>query len=122
MADEMTPLELVRVNITDLDSQKYLFTDQQLLAWLQLHNGSVLRTSAQALRTIAVSELLMGKVIRTQDLQTSSDRLARELNAIADRYEDQADKQEEDEDESSSLAILSFGSNRRGAEGEEARW
>ena len=49
------------------------------------------RTVAAALRTIAASEVLVSKKIRTQDLQTDGPAVAAELRALAREWDAKAD-------------------------------
>lgn len=83
--DYSLPLGKVRLLILDnapLEAD-WLFTDAQLDAFLELNGESVYATAATALRTIALSELLLQKKIRTQDLQTDGPAVAAELRAQA---------------------------------------
>jgi len=87
---ELTDVEIVRLNIADLGDPP-LFTDDQLNAWLSQYGGSVNRATYRALITIATSEVLLGKKIRTQDLQTDGPAVAAELRALASTYKAEAD-------------------------------
>ena len=84
---------------------EYLFSDVHIDALLASARGRVggkgrvLRAAALGLRAIAVSEGLISKVIKTEDLQTDCAKLATALLAGAKGLEDQADKDEEDEDD-----------------------
>jgi hypothetical protein len=77
-------VDMVRLLIADTttDPATRLFRDDQLDALLGLE-GNVKLAAAQALDTIAVSEVLISKVIRTQDLQTDGAKVAAELRARA---------------------------------------
>jgi hypothetical protein len=90
---ELSDVELVRLNITDLGDAP-LFTDEQLGAWLARYGGSVNRATYRALITIATSEVLLGKKIRTQDLSTDGPAVAAELRALAATYKAEADDEE----------------------------
>jgi hypothetical protein len=92
--DYRLPLGKVRLLITDVapDPADWLFTDDQLDAFLELNDGSVLRTAAQALVVIATSENLLGKKIRTQSgTSTDGPAVSAELRALAGTYEARAD-------------------------------
>lgn len=83
----------VRLYITDIsdDPAKRLFTDAQLTVFLNRNGDNVYRAAAQALRVIAASEVLIGKVIKTQ-AGTSSDgaKVSAELRALAAEYDTRA--------------------------------
>ena len=86
---EPTPEAQVRLLIADNGAEQ-LFTDEQLSTFLAITEGSVYRASAHALRAIAVSEVLISKKIRTQDLSTDGPAVAAELRALAKEFEDRA--------------------------------
>lgn len=105
----MSDVELVRLNITDLatDPAQRLFTDDQLQGWLDANNGSVNRATYRALITIAASEVLVSKKIRTQDLTTDGPAVSAELRALAATYK--ADADAEDEADGSFFEVIPFG-------------
>lgn len=84
---------------------EYLFSDSHIDALLATARGRaggkarIYRAAALGLRAIAVSEGLIAKVIKTEDLQTDGAKLATALLAGAKGLDDQADKDEEDEDD-----------------------
>lgn len=84
---------------------EYLFSDAHLDAFLAVASGRnggrarILRAAAMGLRAIAVSEGLIAKVVKTEDLQTDGAKLAAALLRGADGLDKQADKAEEEEDE-----------------------
>lgn len=80
--DPATNIGMVRTLATDLDEAAPLFTDAQIQAFLDLE-GSVRLAAALALETIAVSEALVSKKIRTLDLQTDGPAVAKELRERA---------------------------------------
>ena len=91
--DYTLPLGKVRLLITDTSDvvADRLFNDDQLDAFLELGDGNVHRTAAQALRVIAASEVLVGKVIRTQaGTSTDGAKVSAELRALAAEYDTQA--------------------------------
>lgn len=81
--DDPDPIDTVRLLIADVDPARQLITDMQLEAFLSLNNGNVRCAAAEALETIATSEVLVSKVIRTQDLQTNGAAVAAELRSRA---------------------------------------
>lgn len=110
---------LVRLNISDLDPDNPILTDEQIESLLDNFDGSINRASARALRIIAASEVLIGKVIRTQDLSTDGRAVAYALRELARDYE--RDAEEEEADAEGALHLISFGSSRRPREAEEWR-
>lgn len=81
--DPTQPVGLVRLLVTDVDESSPLFTDAQINGLLSLVGGRVRLAAAEALDTIATSEVLVSKVIKTQDLQTDGSKVAAELRARA---------------------------------------
>ena len=77
-----TDIGLVRLLITDVGPVTFLFADDEITAFLTLEGGTK-RAAALALETIAVSEALVGKRIRTLDLQTDGPAVAKELRERA---------------------------------------
>ena len=77
-------VEQVRALTADLDPENYLLSDAQLQGFITLYQGNIKRAAARALRTVAASEVLVGKKIRTQDLQTDGPAVSAELRALAD--------------------------------------
>lgn len=91
--DYGTPAGQVRLYITDTDDTpaNRLFTDAQLTVFLNRNADNVYRAAAQALRVIAASEVLVGKVIRTQaGTSTDGAKVSAELRALAAEYDNQA--------------------------------
>jgi hypothetical protein len=91
--DYSTPAGKVRLYITDTDDTpaNRLFTDAQLTVFLNMNGDNVYRASAQALRVIAASEVMVGKVIRTQaGTSTDGAKVSAELRALAAEYDAQA--------------------------------
>lgn len=91
--DYTTAAGQVRLLITDTaaDPADWLFTEDQLSAFLNMNADNVYRASAQALRVIAASEVLVGKVIRTQaGTSTDGAKVSAELRALAADYDTRA--------------------------------
>lgn len=94
--DPTTSIGRVRLLATDLDEVTPLFEDAQIQAFLAMEGNRVRRAAAMALETIAVSEALISKVIRTLDLQTDGTKVAAELRARAKSLRDQEDQYDDD--------------------------
>lgn len=90
--DPTTDVGMVRLLITDLDAAAPLFTDDQITAFLTLEGSDVRYAAAQALDTIASSEVLVSKKIRTQDLQTDGPAVSADLRARASELRRQSDE------------------------------
>jgi len=111
--DYSTPRGRVRALIPDVEQvdfagegvPEYLFSDGHIDAFLATAGGlpggraNVLRAGAMALRAVAVSEGLISKVIKTEDLQTDGAKLTAALLRGAEGLDKQADQAEESEDE-----------------------
>lgn len=89
--DATTDIGMVRLLCTDLDETAPLLTDAQISGLLTLEAGNVRLAAAQALDTIASSEALVSKKIRTMDLQTDGPAVAKELRERAAGLRKQAD-------------------------------
>lgn len=119
----MVPLDTLRLLLADVDPDRQVLTDEHLTGYLAL-NGidnpqlddpdappwRVRMAAADALDAIAVSEVLVGKVIRTQDLQTDGAKVAAELRAQAagHRARATADREQADDDASGGIFVLEF--------------
>ncbi len=94
--------DVEQVDFEDSGSPSYLFSDAHLRGLHLIAPGDgtakIYRAASSALRALAVSEALIQKVIRTEDLQTDGAKLATALLAGARQLEEQADKAEEEAD------------------------
>ena len=88
--DYATPVGQVRLLATDV-SEPFIFEDDAIGAFLSLVSGNVKRAAALALLAIASDEVLVGKVIRTDDLLVSSHLVSDQLRKQAKDLNDQAD-------------------------------
>lgn len=88
---------------------EYMFSDAHLENLHAIAHGSgharLYRAAASALRALAVSEGLIQKVIRTEDLQTDGAKLTNALLAGAKQLEDRANQAEEEEE---AMIIVDF--------------
>lgn len=93
--DYTTPVGKVRLLIADTDEAALLLSDEQLQALVDMAlENSVHRAAAQALDIIATSETLIGKMIKTQDLQTNAPAVAAELRAQAAQLRETANEED----------------------------
>ena len=107
MSDSMTSTQRVRLLAADAGAEP-LFTDDQLEAFLSLNGGSERLAAAEALETIALSELLVAKKIRTQDLSSDGPAVSAELRALAAGLRRRASELGEDASENVFDVIATF--------------
>jgi hypothetical protein len=89
---------IVRLLINDVGlNDKQVFSDVEIGRFLTLEGDSVKRAAAQALDTIATNEVLVQKVIRTQDLQTDGAKTADAIRKQAVELRRQADEFDEND-------------------------
>lgn len=82
--DYTAPLGQVRLLISDTDETNLVLTDQMVNGFLGLApNGNVRLAAADALDAIAISEVLVLKVMTTLDVRTDGAALARVLQGRA---------------------------------------
>ena len=76
--DYTSPVGQVRLLITDLSEvpAEQLFSDVQLEAFLAMRGENVNRAAAKALVVMAASEVMVSKVIRTQDRSTDGAKVS----------------------------------------------
>lgn len=119
--DYSTPVGQVRLLTADLNEASFLVSDQVIEGYLALSRGPY-RAAASVLDAMATSEVLLAKVIKTQDVSTDGAKVAAELRAQAQALRVRAD--EEDavlaEEEDSFFTFLPFTPDGS-AEAEEAR-
>lgn len=106
-------IQQVRVLIPDTDTTDPILTDEQIQLYLDIARGaSPLRAAALALRAIANSQVLLLKVVRTDDIQVDGAKVADSLGKRADSYDAQADDGDAGDD-SSVYGIVPFEYNLR---------
>ena len=110
----------VRLLTADLDTDNPVLGEEQYVKLLALYKGDARRSAARALRIMAASEVLISKVIKTQDLSTDGRAVSAELRALAE----QLDAEAEAEDAANGGSYASYippGCAGYGVEGVEAR-
>lgn len=117
-----TPEGQVRLLIADLNEASFLVDDGMIGGYLKLHRGSVYRAAAAVLDAMATSEVLLAKVIKTQDLSTDGAKVAAELRAQANGLRAQADAEDARSGEDDSFMVFVPFAPVRPLEGEEHRW
>lgn len=119
--DYTSPVGQVRLLIADLDEASFLVPDEMIDGYLALKTNNVYRAAAATLDAMATSEVLLAKVIKTQDLSTDGSKVAAELRAQAANLRAQADEEDvANGDDDSFFMFLPFAPECR-AEGEEYR-
>lgn len=113
--DYETPIKQVRVLIADMATpplldDKTLQTYLELQDWAEGARWAIYRAAADALEAIAVSEVLVSKVIRTQDLSTDGAKVADVLRKQAESLRSRAD--DEDPDFGGVFEIIDTGHSR----------
>lgn len=119
--DYNTPVGQVRLLVADLNEASFLVPDTMIEGYLSLKKNNAYRAAAAVLDAMATSEVLLAKVIKTQDLSTDGAKVAAELRAQAANLRAQADEEDTANGEDDSfLTFVAFCPEPR-AEGEEYR-
>ena len=104
--------DVEQVDFTGEGVPNYMLSDGHITALLATADGTgnpkILRAAASGIRIVAVSEGLISKVIKTEDLQTDGAKLAAALLQAAKQLDDKADQQEEDAEDSLAFTIVDF--------------
>jgi hypothetical protein len=101
-----TSVRRVRLLIADTNPANRLFRVDQIQDFLDLEGSNVKLAAATALETIARSEVLISKVITTQDLATDGAKVGTELRASAAELRRQVETGEGSDD--SGFDIVDF--------------
>ena len=111
---------LLRLHLADPTGDTELLSREDLTALYAAAGGSVERTVASALRTIAASEVLVSKKIQSQDLTTDGPAVSAELRALAREWDAKADALEAAAADTGFIGYVTTGQGVR-YEGEERR-
>lgn len=113
MIDYTSPIGQVRVLIPDLrkledlrdlrNEPRYLFTDDEILAFLAVNNGNVKRAAADACDAIGMDKALQLLVLKTDDKQTDGAKL---LDAIVKRAKILREQAKEDDENNLSFDVI----------------
>lgn len=113
MIDYTSPIGQVRVLIPDLrkledlrdlrNEPRYLFTDDEILAFLAVNNGNVKRAAADACDAIGMDKALQLLVLKTDDKQTDGAKL---LDAIVKRAKTLREQAKEDDENNLSFGVI----------------
>lgn len=88
--DPTTAIGAIRLLISDVDLVSPVFSDAEITAFYAMNASNVRLGAAQALDAIAVSEILVSKVIETLDLKTNGAATGAALRAQAQTLRDTA--------------------------------
>lgn len=91
--DYNSPIGQVRLLTADLNEASLLVPDEMITGYLNISRGP-LRAAAAVLDAMATSEVLLAKVIKTQDLSTDGSKVAAELRAQAVNLRARADAED----------------------------
>lgn len=92
--DYTTPVGVVRAFIPDtaVDADgDFIFSDDQINAYLLAYNGNTRRAAARAIDVIAVDQVLLLKYVRTDDLTVDGAKVADALGKLSKALRDEAD-------------------------------
>lgn len=113
MIDYTSPIGQVRVLIPDLrkledlrdlrNEPRYLFTDDEILAFLAVNDGNVKRAAADACDAIGMDKALQLLVLKTDDKQTDGAKL---LDAIVKRARMLREQAKEDDENNLSFDVI----------------
>ena len=113
MIDYTSPIGQVRVLIPDLrkledlrdlrNEPRYLFTDEEILAFLAVNNGNVKRAAADVCDAIGMDKALQLLVLKTDDKQTDGAKL---LDAIVKRAKTLREQAKEDDENNLSFDVI----------------
>lgn len=113
MIDYTSSVGQVRVLIPDLrkledlrdlrNEPRYLFTDDEILAFLAVNNGNVKRAAADACDAIGMDKALQLLVLKTDDKQTDGAKL---LDAIVKRAKTLREQAKEDDENNLSFDVI----------------
>jgi hypothetical protein len=96
--DPLEPKDKVRLLISDVggdDGSKFIYTDAEIMAFLEMADENIFRAAVDALRTLAANAAQVLKVIKLLELETNGAETAEALNNTADKLESRASENEE---------------------------
>lgn len=102
--DPASPIGQVRYLINDAEQWdydgtgegRYRMPDAQLQAFIAMSRDRLYAAGAHALRALAANEVLISKVIRTEDLQTDGAKVGTELRLLARDLDGRQNQDDED--------------------------
>lgn len=104
----MTDLEIVRLLVSDVGGESgkdFLYTDEEIEAFLTINGGDVRRAAAEVLRAMAANEAMVQKVITFLQLKTDGRATAEALLKAAESLDARAAKAEAEGEEKPEFEI-----------------
>lgn len=103
IATEQGKVRLLISDIGGAGGKSFLFEDTEIQAFIDM-GGGIKYAAATALRTIAANEAQVSKRIKYLELSTDGPAVAKSLNELADKFEAEA----EVDDESGDAEVVEF--------------
>jgi hypothetical protein len=97
--DFTTAAGRVRLLLNDVTEASFVFSDEEIAAFLALEGDNVKRAAAQAIDTNADNEALASKVLKDHQLSTDGAKVADALRKRAATLRAQADKDDAETDD-----------------------
>jgi len=85
-----TPIGQVRLLVPDT-AEPFVFTDEEIQAYLSISKDNIKRAAANALDAIASSTVMLLKLVKTDDLTVDGPAVGKELRLRARALRDEAD-------------------------------
>ena len=121
--DFTTDAGRVRLLLNDVDESSFVFSDNEITAFLALEGDNVKRAAAQAIDTNADNEALASKVLKDHQLSTDGAKVADSLRKRAAALRAQADEDDAASDDSAYYDITpTFGTVRPELTGSPNWW
>lgn len=85
-----TPIGQVRLLVPDT-AEPFVFTDEEIQAYLSISKDNIKRAAANALDAIASSTVMLLKLVKTDDITVDGPAVGKELRLRARALRDEAD-------------------------------
>lgn len=103
--DYTTPVGQIRLLIPDT-AEPYLFSDDELKAYLAISRDNIKRAAANAVDAIAGSTVMLLKLVKTDDLTVDGPAVSKELRARAAALRNEADADDMEDAMSEGFQII----------------
>jgi len=90
--DPTTNIGKVRILIGDRNPDEWIFSDDEIQAFIDLNSDNLYFAAADALETMAANDAMIQKRIRLNDLSDDRVSISRELRLLAAQKREQAEK------------------------------
>lgn len=98
---ELSEKDQVRLLISDVggqDEESFIFSDEEINAFLSMEGGNIKLAASTALRTIAANTAMVMKVIKFMELSTDGAKVAKVLLETAKELKEQGEEDDEEID------------------------